>query len=165
VREVFGFELSVFESVSSSATKIFPFQDMLNENRFLSTFRGHSKRPNCIKSFNTQNKAELITAENIVKQGKSKEPENHHVKIARNRLNDLPRQYHTIARRVTLKYKDKSLCHSPTVDQKRNFILSSIEVCTANKFTNHVFFEIGTYPGKPTGRSTSSLSTKCYTLA
>jgi hypothetical protein len=29
----------------------------------------------CIKSFNTQNKAELITAENIVKQGKPKEPE------------------------------------------------------------------------------------------
>jgi hypothetical protein len=145
--------------------KIFQFQDMLNENRFLGTFRGHSKRPNCIKSFNTHNKAELITAENIVKQGKPKEPENHHVKIARNRLNDLPRQYHTIARRVTLKYKDKSLCQSPTVDQKRNFILSSTEVCTANKFTNHVFFEIGTYPGKPSGRSTSSLSTKFYTLA
>ena len=26
--------------------KIFQFQDMLNENRFLGTFRGHSKRPN-----------------------------------------------------------------------------------------------------------------------
>ena len=39
----------------------------------------------CIKNFNTQNKAELITAENIVKQGKLKEPENHHVNIARNR--------------------------------------------------------------------------------
>jgi hypothetical protein len=25
--------------------KIFQFQDMLNENRFLGTFRGHSKRP------------------------------------------------------------------------------------------------------------------------
>jgi hypothetical protein len=25
--------------------KIFEFQDILNENRFLSTFRGHSKRP------------------------------------------------------------------------------------------------------------------------
>ncbi len=26
--------------------KIFKFQDMLNENRFLGTFRGQSKRPN-----------------------------------------------------------------------------------------------------------------------
>ena len=26
--------------------KIFQFQDMLNENRFLGTFRGQSKRPN-----------------------------------------------------------------------------------------------------------------------
>jgi hypothetical protein len=43
VREVFGFELTVLESVSSR--KIFQFQDMLNENRFLGTFRGHSKRP------------------------------------------------------------------------------------------------------------------------
>jgi hypothetical protein len=59
--------------------KIFQFQDMLNENRFLGTFRGHRKRPNCIKIFNTQNKAELITAENFVKQGKPKEQENHHV--------------------------------------------------------------------------------------
>ena len=29
--------------------KIFQFQDMLNENRFLGTFRGHSKRPNSFK--------------------------------------------------------------------------------------------------------------------
>jgi TRAP-type uncharacterized transport system substrate-binding protein len=27
--------------------KVFQFQDMLNENRFLGTFRGHSKRPIC----------------------------------------------------------------------------------------------------------------------
>jgi hypothetical protein len=43
VREVFGFELSMFESVIVPI-KIFQFQDMLNENRFLRTFRGHSKR-------------------------------------------------------------------------------------------------------------------------
>jgi hypothetical protein len=30
--------------------KIFQFQDMLNENRFLCTFRGHSKRPICTPS-------------------------------------------------------------------------------------------------------------------
>jgi hypothetical protein len=29
--------------------KIFQFQDMLNENRFLGTFRGHSKRPNSVR--------------------------------------------------------------------------------------------------------------------
>jgi hypothetical protein len=49
-QELFGFELSVFESVSSRKNisvpvKIFQFQDMGNENRFLGTFRGHSKRP------------------------------------------------------------------------------------------------------------------------
>ena len=49
-RELFGFELSVFESVSSSKNisvpvRIFQFQDRGNENRFLGTFRGHSKRP------------------------------------------------------------------------------------------------------------------------
>ena len=49
-REHFGFELSVSESVSSRKNisvpvKIFQFQDMGNENRFLGTFRGHSKRP------------------------------------------------------------------------------------------------------------------------
>ena len=36
-------DLSVFDSVSS--VKIFQFQDMHYENRFLSTFQGHSKRP------------------------------------------------------------------------------------------------------------------------
>jgi hypothetical protein len=30
--------------------KIFQFQDMLNENRFLGTFRGHSKRPTSLTS-------------------------------------------------------------------------------------------------------------------
>ena len=37
MREVFGFELSVFESV------IYYY-----ENRFLGTFRGHSKRPSTV---------------------------------------------------------------------------------------------------------------------
>jgi hypothetical protein len=95
--ETAGLRCGKFSDLNSACSKvlvvpikIFQFQDMLNENRFLGTFRGHSKRPNSIKSFNTQNKAELITPENIVKQEKPKEPENHHVKIARNRLNDLP---------------------------------------------------------------------------
>jgi hypothetical protein len=43
VREVFGFELSVFESLVP--VKIFQFQDMGKENRFLGTFRSHSKWP------------------------------------------------------------------------------------------------------------------------
>jgi hypothetical protein len=33
--------------------KIFQFQDMLNENRFLGTFRGHSKRPKKTVGANT----------------------------------------------------------------------------------------------------------------
>ena len=37
VREVLGFVLV--------PVKIFQFQDMGNENRFLGTFRSHSKRP------------------------------------------------------------------------------------------------------------------------
>jgi hypothetical protein len=40
-RELFGFELSVFESKVLVPVKISQFQDMGNENRF----RGHSKRP------------------------------------------------------------------------------------------------------------------------
>jgi hypothetical protein len=39
----------VFESTSSS--KNIPFQDMGNENRFLGTFRGHSKRPNLVMTY------------------------------------------------------------------------------------------------------------------
>ena len=47
--ELYGFEISVFESASSS--KNIQFQDMGNENRFLGTFRGHSKRPNLVMTY------------------------------------------------------------------------------------------------------------------
>ena len=51
-RELFGFELSVFENVIVPVT-IFQFQDMGNENRFLCTFRGDSKRPTELEYFST----------------------------------------------------------------------------------------------------------------
>ena len=48
MREVYGFDLSVFESVSSRKNISVPIHDMGNENRFLGTFRSHSKRHNGI---------------------------------------------------------------------------------------------------------------------
>ena len=47
-----GLRCGKFSDLNSACSKvlvpikIFQFQDMLNENRFLGTFRGHSKRPN-----------------------------------------------------------------------------------------------------------------------
>ena len=46
-----GLRCGKFSDLNSACSKvlvpikIFQFQDMLNENRFLGTFRGHSKRP------------------------------------------------------------------------------------------------------------------------
>jgi hypothetical protein len=46
-----GLRCGKFSDLNSACSKvlvpvkIFQFQDMLNENRFLCTFRGHSKRP------------------------------------------------------------------------------------------------------------------------
>ena len=47
-----GLRCRKFSNLNSACSKvlvpikIFQFQDMLNENRFLGTFRGHSKQPN-----------------------------------------------------------------------------------------------------------------------
>ena len=49
-------KFSYFNSACSKVlvpVKIFQFQDMLNENRFLGTFRGHSKRPKKTVGANT----------------------------------------------------------------------------------------------------------------
>jgi hypothetical protein len=50
-----GLRCGKFSDLNSACSKvlvpitIFQFQDMLNENRFLGTFRGHSKRPTNFK--------------------------------------------------------------------------------------------------------------------
>jgi hypothetical protein len=47
-----GLRCGTFSDLNSACSKvlvpikIFQFQDLLNENRFLGNFRGHSKRPN-----------------------------------------------------------------------------------------------------------------------
>ena len=49
-----GLRCGKFSDLNSACSKVlvpikmFQFQDMLNENRFLGTFRGHSKRPICM---------------------------------------------------------------------------------------------------------------------
>jgi hypothetical protein len=51
-----GLRCGKFSDLNSACSKvlvpikIFQFQDMLNENRFLGTFRGHSKRPKTVSS-------------------------------------------------------------------------------------------------------------------
>jgi hypothetical protein len=52
-----GLRCGKFSDLNSACSKalvpikIFQFRDMLNENRFLGTFRGHSKRPILIMVF------------------------------------------------------------------------------------------------------------------
>ena len=52
-----GLRCGKFSDLNSACSKvlvpikIFQFQDMLNENRFLGTFRGHSKRPTPCQPF------------------------------------------------------------------------------------------------------------------
>jgi hypothetical protein len=49
--KIAGLRCGKFSDLNSACSKVlvpiktFQFQDMLNENRFLGTFRGHSKRP------------------------------------------------------------------------------------------------------------------------
>jgi hypothetical protein len=60
-----GLRCGKFSDLNSACSKvlvpvkIFQFQDMLNENRFLGAFRGDSKRPNIFQQFLIERRVEI----------------------------------------------------------------------------------------------------------